>query len=111
MIPTTGNNIRATGRTQPVVRSLAEIFDIDDLIMSTAAYYLGRMTANVDDFCSRVIEAWPLLGAGTQEYIERIVEDAFARESLAKTHGWEQNIFGMECDRESWSKVRQCWSI
>lgn len=95
---------------ESTARTLAEIFDIDDLIMSAANYYLGRMTVNVDDFCSRVIEAWPLLGAGTQGYIKRIVEEAFAAESLAKKHGWSQNVFGMDCDRESRSKVRQLWS-
>lgn len=35
----------------------ASHFDINDLIMSTASYYLGRRTANVDDFCTRLVKA------------------------------------------------------
>lgn len=99
------------GQIMPVVRSLSEFFDVDDLVMSAASYYLGRMTANVDDFCNRLVAAWPQLRLSTRDYIERIVEEAFERESRAKAHGWKQDVFGMDCDRQSWKKVRQLWSI
>lgn len=101
------DRIAQSVRDQP---SPAQFFDVDDLIMSATSYYLGRMTANVGDFCRRLVQAWPNLKLSTRDYIQRIVEHEFDRESIAKRHGLSQNVFGMDCDREAWEKVRACWS-
>ena len=80
-------------------------FDHDDLIMSTACYYLGRRTANVEDFCRRLVTAWPVLSQPVRDYVQRIVEDAFRREQRPLSFC----PLGDDCDRASWCKVRACW--
>jgi len=87
-------------------------FDIDDLIMSTASYYLGRRTVSVDDFCTRLVLAWLILAAHVKDYIRRMVEAEFIKEEIFIKDGHPglvENLFGDACDRESWMKVRECW--
>ena len=80
-------------------------FDADDLIMSSTAYYLGRSTIHVADFCCRLQLSWIMLSPYVQSYIMRIVEEAFKRNAHDKTRLY----LGHDCDREAWEKVRQCW--
>lgn len=102
---------------------LLNFFDINDLIMSAVAYYLGRMTVQTGNFCTCLITAWPLLHQGVQEFVRRRVEEEFEREKrLASARlGREQRgetvaympshigLFGQECDRQSWVRVRSLW--
>lgn len=90
--------------------ALLSCFDFNDLLMSSTAYYLGRRTISVDDFCCRLIKAWPLLPDGVKHYVERIVEAEFAKETLVRQFQWDWTPFGDNCDRESWLNVRRCWS-
>lgn len=73
-------------------------FDVDDLVMSSAAYYLGRHTISVTDFCRRLCLSWSQLSLPVQQYVQRIVESAFERDAV-----------GGACDREAWLQVRACW--
>ena len=74
-------------------------FDADDLVMSSTSYYLGRMTAMVDEFCLNLIESWPELPENVRRYVRTVVEDACRR-----------NQVGHDCDRRSWDGVRALWS-
>jgi hypothetical protein len=87
-------------------------FDTDDLIMSTAAYYLGRRTANVGDFCQRLRRAWPELSEGVRAHIQRLVESQFAREGVLRRLYLEPDwmLFGDACDRDEWVAVRNLWA-
>ncbi len=76
-----------------------DAFDIDDLIMSATAYYVGRRTASVSSHCKALVASWPLLSDSTRGFIQRVVENAFQR-----------NRLGDDCDRESWETVRRMWS-
>lgn len=80
-------------------------FDVSDLVMSATAYYLGRRTANVGDFCRRLCLSWPSLPVAVQQFVERIVEEAYRR--AART---DRFALGNDCDRVEWDKVRRCWS-
>jgi hypothetical protein len=88
-------------------------FDTDDLIMSTAAYYLGRQTINVGDFCRRLRRAWPELNENVRAYVQRLVESQFAREGVLRrlylAPDW--TLFGDACDRDEWVAVRRLWAI
>jgi len=86
-------------------------FDTDDMIMSTAAYYLGRRTANVGDFCQRLRRAWPELSEGVRAYIRRLVKSEFAREGILRRLQPDWTSFGDECDRDEWVAVRRLWAI
>jgi len=88
-------------------------FDIDDLIMSATAYYLGRRTINVGDFCQRLRRAWPELSEGVRAYIQRLVESQFAREGVLRRLYLEPDwtLFGHACDRDEWVAVRNLWAI
>jgi hypothetical protein len=86
-------------------------FDHDDLIMSSASYYLGRRTAMVGDFCDRLVSAWPYLSKPVRDYIQRIVESEFAREAILVKLDPTFNPFGNACDRDSWMEVRECWAM
>jgi hypothetical protein len=81
-------------------------FDVQDLVMSSAAHYLGRRTANVSDFCDRLCRSWVCLPPPVQAFIRRIVDEAFERERHART----TLPLGDQCDRESWDRVRSCWT-
>lgn len=79
-------------------------FDLDDLIMSTTCYYLGRCTANVSYFCDSLINAWPHLKASTALFVVRVVNQAFEQHERG-----EKNALGHDCDREKWTQVRNLW--
>lgn len=78
---------------------LIDCFDLDFLIMSTCDYYIGRRTANVEYFCQRLTQAWPMLNPGVQQFVRDRVEMAFATDRL-----------GDDCDRRSWEGVRSLWN-
>lgn len=80
-------------------------FDVSDLVMSSTAYYLGRRTANVSDFCSRLCLSWDRLPLAVQAFVTRIVEEAFAREGAGAACA-----LGDACDRAAWERVRHCWA-
>lgn len=81
-------------------------FDVSDLVMSSAAYYLGRRTANVSEFCDRLCRSWDCLPVAVQAFIRRIVDEAFERDSRAGA----TLPLGDDCDRAAWQRVRNCWS-
>jgi|688.fasta_scaffold1084831_1 hypothetical protein len=85
-------------------------FNHDDLIMSATSYYLGRQTISVDDHCQRLVKAWPVLSQGVREYVQRIVDNVFQRQEIMQAIQSDWNPFGDACDRESWCRVRECWS-
>lgn len=89
-------------------------FNVDDLIMSATAYYLGRTSAMVESHCDAVIAAWPDLSEQTQSFIRRIVDEAFCRHArLAEVRAdssWAGRPLGHDCDQQAWQKVRNLWS-
>jgi hypothetical protein len=85
-------------------------FDTDDLIMSTTAYYLGRRTASVGDFCQRLRKAWPELNEDVRAYVRRIVESAFLQEEILLRLRPDSSPFGHACDRDEWVAVRGLWA-
>ena len=85
-------------------------FDTDDLIMSATAYYIGRRSINVGDFCQRLRRAWPELSDDVRAYIRRLVESEFAREGILRRLQPEWNSFGDQCDRDEWVAVRNLWA-
>ena len=90
--------------------SAIHYFDHDDLIMSATAYYLGRRTISVADFCQRLRRAWPELSEDVQQYIQRLVEAEFARETILRRLQPDWNPFGDQCDRDEWVAVRDLWA-
>jgi len=91
-------------------KDLSGIFDIDELVMSSTAYFLGRKTALTHSFCEKLIESWPYLRTPTQLYIVRIVEECFGRDDHSRNMGRENHPLGHDCDRAIWEKVRKCWN-
>ena len=75
-------------------------FEADDLIMSTAAYYLGRKTIQCHAFCDKLIESWDELPENVRQFVKRIVENAFHRGGDA---------LGSDVDLRVWERVRKCW--
>jgi len=86
-------------------------FDHDDLIMSATAYYLGRRSISVGDFCQRLRRAWPELSEDVRAYVQRLVEAEFAREEILRRLQPDWTSFGDECDRDEWVAVRDLWAI
>jgi hypothetical protein len=90
-------------------------FDLDDLIMSTTSYYLGRTTANVSEFCRALVESWARCPQPVQSYVRKVVESAFERDDFARRlrreSGDQYGVMplGHDMDREAWSSVRKCW--
>lgn len=77
------------------------------LWLGATRYYLGR--AEVDEFCSALIEAWPALSKRTQDLIRHDVEDAFFRADTWRTLVRYWHPLGQDCDRAQWERVRALW--
>lgn len=94
-----------------MTQALTDIFDVDDLIMSATTYYLGRTTIHVADHCGKLIQAWSMLRPNTRSFIERVVEEAFARDDYCRGIETKPFLFalGHDCDREAWERVRSLW--
>jgi hypothetical protein len=89
---------------------IVEHFDVEDLVMSATSYYLGRMTALVGTHCERLVKAWPTLSMNCQDYIRRIVENAFQQdEAIKDCSELQYRPLGQECDRVCWRRVRALW--
>ena len=81
-------------------------FDVSDLVMSSAAYYIGRRTANVTDFCDRLCRSWNCLPPSVKAFVQQIVDEAFERDKRSSV----VSSLGDDCDRVAWERVRNCWS-
>lgn len=93
------------------VPSWMSYFDTEDLVKSSADYYLGRTSANVEFFCRDLCRAWTLLPEHVQRYIRMIVEEAFSRDDRLRSSGRAEHLpLGHDCDRRSWERVRALWS-
>ena len=84
-------------------------FDVDDLIMSSTSYYLGRQTGNVETFCRNLATSSKTLPAHVQSHVRRVVNEAFSRDDVARSLCKEHLPLGADCDRVSWELVRKCW--
>ena len=85
-----------------------------DLWLGATRYYLGRMSASVDSFCMLLIQEWLSLPMAVRGLIRRDVEEAFARDDYQRAEQWlkpSTSVYalGHDCDRTSWSYVRQLW--
>ena len=85
-------------------------FDIDDLIISTTRYYLGRSTISVSCFCDQLIDAWDNLPERVKRIVERDVESEFERTSRETGVSGIPAYIGHKCDHEKWEEVRSLWS-
>lgn len=73
-------------------------------------YYLGRMSAGVGVFCEMLAAIWPILPEDTRAIIERDIEEEFRMDDLKRARGETKFLpLGMDCDRESWERVRRLW--
>ena len=88
-------------------------YDEITLWVGATEYYLGRMSYTVDSFCNLIVKNWNLLTEPTKILIKRTVEERFERDDFFRKNkenddrGWFP--LGMDCDRESWEKVRNLW--
>ena len=98
--------------TETQKSQLIQSLDLQDMICSTTAYYLGRQTIQVSSWCNQLVGVWPLLPCGTQEYIKRIVTEAFRRDDAVRATGKQTQAkpLGADCDRAMWEHVRALWS-
>lgn len=83
-------------------------FDPDDLIMSSASYYIGRKTIQTWDFVNRLIQAWPDLPLHVKSYIERDLESYFAMDDFSRIYDSDRDIhpLGTNTDRHKWEELR-----
>ena len=98
----------AEGRGVQVLRP-----DIESMLWIAATrYYLGRMTADVGEFCAHLIGAWSRLDNHTREVIARDIRREFERDDEARhvrMHDPGSRIplsLGADVDRREWEKVR-----
>ena len=85
-----------------------------DLWLGATRYYIGRMSASVDGFCTLLIQEWGTLPVAVRGLIRRDVEEAFGRDDYQRAAQWlkpSMSVYalGHDCDRESWSRVRALW--
>lgn len=83
-----------------------------DLWLGATRYYLGRMSASVDSFCTLLIQEWDTLPMSVRGLIRRDVEEAFARDDSQRYAATLSGPYplGHDCDRDSWTRVRHLWA-
>lgn len=94
--------------------------DIESMLWIAATrYYLGRMTADVGEFCAHLIGAWSRLDDHTRDVIRRSVESEFERDDRARQLSADPSAtlhhgrclpLGEDYDRREWEKIRELWS-
>ena len=74
-----------------------------DLWLGATRYFLGRMTASVDSFCTLLIQEWATLPVAVRGLIRRDVEEAFFRDDHQRAMAMSPSIYalGHDCDRAS----------
>ena len=87
-----------------------------ELWLGATRYFLGRMTASVDSFCTLLIQEWATLPMAVRGLIRRDVEEAFSRDDFQRENQWMKPstslyALGHDCDRDSWTRVRQLWTM
>ena len=102
----------AEGRGVQVLRP-----DIESMLWIAATrYYLGRMTADVGEFCAHLIGAWKRLDDHTRDVIRRSVASEFERDDRARQlsadpsatlHHDRRMPLGEDYDRREWERVRE----
>ena len=94
--------------------SVLSYFRVEDLLISTTRYYLGRMTAAGGSYAEQLGKAWPFLPCEVRDILRRDIEQKFDDDDRARDLGRTQDgplPLGMDCDRDMWGMVRSAWQI
>ena len=81
-------------RYVPVADLVIKPSDQREILLYAFRYALGRMTYSTMTMQHAITEAWPLLNDGTKALIKREIRQAN-----------EDDMIGMECDRQGWLKL------
>jgi len=60
--------------------SLLDVFDLDELLISSARYYQGRSTGLAHPFAQQLAAAWPLLSSSTQHLLKKELTELITRD-------------------------------
>jgi hypothetical protein len=92
------------------MKTLNEIFDIEELIITTNRYYLGRKTISVNFWCNQLIISWNLLSDLSKTVIISDIETEFKNDDRSRRLNPDGvHPLGHDIDRENWEKVRELW--
>ena len=81
----------------------------DWLVIDAVRYAIGRMTYQVDDTTSWLVEVWDRLPEPVQRQVRCDLERVFRRYEEARTCGKTDSSLGMEMDVRCWERVRNLW--
>ncbi len=84
-------------------------FDPHALLIAATRYFTGRMTIATCGFAQALATAWPEIPEETRNIIKRDLEVEFERDDAARKRGDQRTALGMDCDRQSWERVRAMW--
>ena len=83
------------------------------LIVDAVHYALWRQTY-IDATADWLVEHWHKLPENAREVIERLVDDAFRRDNIARGEGWKiaaaLRPLGTDAQRKDWERVRALYA-
>lgn len=89
--------------------SILHCFDEKILIIASFRYFLGRRTIATCDFAQTLAKNWHKLDIDVQDTIQRELEKEFELDDIARKNGKNVLPLGMDCDRNAWSLVLNCY--
>lgn len=83
----------------------------DDLMTIAAVRYcLGRASYITSDCSEWLVQQWPNIRPSARVVIQRDIDEAFARDDVAREAGDDYKPLGWDCDRAAWQRVRELWA-
>jgi len=88
---------------------LIDQFNIDELILWSLRYLMGRRTIAACSFALDLAKAYKHLPIMLRAKIRDEVESRFLEDNLSRKRKASYHPLGDDCDREAWLKVRACY--
>lgn len=82
----------------------------DMMAIAAVRYCLGRMTYITSDCSEWLQQQWPNIKPRARAVIQRDIDEAFARDDVAREAGDSYKPLGWDCDRAAWQKARELWA-
>lgn len=90
---------------------LATTFDLDELVVCSTLFHLGKPSDATAEFCGQLIEGWTHIATATQARIRSAVEQLFNNDAFVRSaFPGSRHLLKDDEKRDAWNSVRRLWS-